>query len=222
MSKFTCKIANKHALQIKLLRDGYEIINMADALKYDSEGIEIAIQIDTDAKTFKICPAEDCPLAITDENLVAQYIGMKGSIEDYHKDIINDPIKHLVESLKDITSDKNIEKPAVDESVNLTDIVEPGDWVSFTIKNEPYFGLAILNDALLYMTPSGEIKGYLTNFTQKSPFVFNSIRRPSDKHFRLDEYDKMDLIWENKVKVKKTIQEIEKELGLTPGTLSII
>ena len=72
------------------------------------------------------------------------------------------------------------------------------------------------------MTPSGEIKSYLTNFTQKSPFVFNSIRRPSVNHFRLDEYDKMDLIWENKVKVTKTIQEIEKELGLTPGTLSII
>ncbi len=227
MSKFTCKIPHINALQIKLIHNGYNITNMKEAMQYQSNNKEVALQIDTDNKEFTVVLAENYPIAITDESCVENILGMNQSLKDYHNSIIKDPIAHLVESLSKIITPKNTvteqsSGECSQELEDLTKIVQSGDWVSFTIKNKQYFGLAILNDVLLYMTPAGDIMGYLTNFTNKTPFVFNSIRRPNKDVFKLDEYDKMELVWENKPKVKKTIQEIEKELGLTPGTLSII
>ena len=46
---------------------------------------------------------------------------------------------------------------------------------------------------------------------------------PTPHCFKLSDYTKMDVAWpkvKNKV-VKKTIAEVEKELGLEPGTLEI-
>lgn len=88
-------------------------------------------------------------------------------------------------------------------------------------------GFIISSGTIIYANNKGEIKGYLRgcldspkdgNFYQvKKIFV------PTPYCFKLSDYKKMDVAWpkvKNKV-VKKTVSEIEEELGLEPGTLEI-
>lgn len=103
----------------------------------------------------------------------------------------------------------------------------PGRIVQLTVRDQEYLGFIISSGTIIYANNKGEIKGYLRgcldspkdgNFYQvKKIFV------PTPYCFKLSDYKKMDVAWpkvKNKV-VKKTVSEIEEELGLEPGTLEI-
>lgn len=102
--------------------------------------------------------------------------------------------------------------------------IKPGRIVELEIKGQRYFGIILSCNTIVYITEKGEIKGYLNNYTIDHPYKINKILCPTSKYFQLKDFDKMLVMWERPIKpttIKKSISEIEKELGLEPGTLEI-
>lgn len=98
----------------------------------------------------------------------------------------------------------------------------PGRILLFKINNELFFGILLTSGTLIKIDSSGKVRGYINNFSSTSPYEILKIVEPTKDFFQLKDYDKMKVIWEIKPKLKKTIAEIEKELNLEPGSLTII
>lgn len=98
----------------------------------------------------------------------------------------------------------------------------PGRILLFKINNELFFGILLTSGTLIKIDSSGKVRGYINNFSSTSPYEILKIVEPTKDFFQLKDYDKMKVVWEIKPKLKKTIAEIEKELNLEPGSLTII
>ena len=101
--------------------------------------------------------------------------------------------------------------------------VHPGYIIKCEIKGEYHFAIALTPSRSIYMDKTGQVKGYLASPTQDNPYKVVEVRRPTSEYFKLSDFDNMELMWKRPAdKVKKSIADIEKELGLTPGTLEIL
>lgn len=99
----------------------------------------------------------------------------------------------------------------------------PGRIIVFEDGDKIRYGFIIKSNIIVYVNSKGEIQGYLKNFTKDSPYKINRILIPTDEKFKLTECSEMLVAWKRKdpIIVKKTKEEIEKALGLEPGTLEI-
>lgn len=101
--------------------------------------------------------------------------------------------------------------------------IQPGYIFKFENKGEIYFAICLTANRSIYVDKNGVIKGYLVNPTSDVPYKVLEVRQPTVEHFKLTDFDLMNLVWTRPVdKVKKSIADIEKELGLTPGSLEIM
>ena len=102
--------------------------------------------------------------------------------------------------------------------------IQPGRIVELEIEDQRHLGVILTSRTIMYTNSKGEIKGYINNFTMDNPYKIKKILVPSDKFFQLKDYRRMAVAWKRpieRITVKKTVAEIEKELGLKPGTLEI-
>lgn len=127
------------------------------------------------------------------------------------------------------TLKEEVDKENNSEELSLKDMFKknllPGRIVELDVNGEIHFGFILESNIIVYITKQGQIKGYLTYCTMDLPYKILRILIPKRGHFRLKDCDEMTVAWERPKKpvtVKKTISDIEKELGLNPGTLEII
>lgn len=107
----------------------------------------------------------------------------------------------------------------------------PGRIVLLEIRGQKYFGFILSSRTIAYVDTKGQLKGYLTypnkqvmDCDDKSPYKIKKILVPTTSHYLLTDYEKMPVAWSSekeRIPVRKTVSEIEKELGLDPGTLEI-
>lgn len=142
---------------------------------------------------------------------------------------INPTISNRFEDM--INNKQNVNKTV---SINKTihdfkKAFQPGRIVQLTVKGNEYFGIILCSNTIMYMDKKGLTKGYLNIdfdklFTDEN-YTIHKILVPTLTCFSLAEYKQMCVAWSNEkkeaTKVKKTKAEIEKELGLSPGTLEI-
>lgn len=209
----TVNIPHNDTLLIILMNKGYDILNPESAISIMNK--EYVIEINTDDKTYSIVSAKEYPVAITNEDYVQNILNLEESFEEITNKIKNNPVEYMAGSIK------NILNMHTESTNNPLDNVKPGDILRVEYKNTIMLGILLTNSTAILFN-STDIK-YISNFTLDSPYKIISIRRPSDKHYRLDDFMNMELIWDRgPIKVEKTIAEIEKELGLEAGSLSII
>lgn len=155
-----------------------------------------------------------------DGNRISKLFPKLGSNEISIMDQFKEILGKEENKLEDNETDSNLNDDFKSEFL-------PGRIVQLTVRDQEYLGFIISSGTIIYANNKGEIKGYLRgcldspkdgNFYQvKKIFV------PTPYCFKLSDYKKMDVAWpkvKNKV-VKKTVSEIEEELGLEPGTLEI-
>lgn len=107
----------------------------------------------------------------------------------------------------------------------------PGRIVLLEIRNQKHFGFILSSRTIAYIDTKGQLRGYLTypdkwvmGCDDKSPYKIKKILVPTTSHYLLTDYEKMPVAWSSekeRIPVRKTVSEIEKELGLDPGTLEI-
>ena len=101
--------------------------------------------------------------------------------------------------------------------------IQPGFIIKFENKGETYFAICLTANRSIYVDKNGMVKGYLVNPTPDTPYKVLEVRQPTTEYFKLTDFDSMNLIWTRPVeKVKRSIADIEKELGLAPGSLEIM
>lgn len=139
------------------------------------------------------------------------------------KDYAKLPIKYIssLEELKEIIESK-CEKHIDSVNFSFKDVTKPGYIVELKINESTYFGIILDSKTIVYVNKQGAIKGYINNYTENIPYKIIAIYKPTIEHFKLSDYQNMSVVWEQtKPKIKKSKSEIEKELGLEPGTLEI-
>lgn len=85
------------------------------------------------------------------------------------------------------------------------------------------FGIVSISNGITLIF-NNQIIGYIETVSEITDYKILIVRRPNKKYWKLCEYDKMPIVWKFKEEPKivtKTIEEIEKELGLAPGSLKI-
>lgn len=109
-------------------------------------------------------------------------------------------------------------------SHSFIDALKPGRIIEFLLGKEQLFGIVLESYTIVYITKQGQIKGYLNNYSINLPYKIVRIYQPDKVHYQLKDYKLMSVVWERpkEEKVKKSIADIEKELGLAPGTLEIL
>ena len=87
------------------------------------------------------------------------------------------------------------------------------------------YGIVLSNGTVMHFSGSNlAASGYINNITEDRPYRVVRILKPTSQYYNLKDVINMEVAWERKVrkpKVTKTITEIEKELGLAPGSLVI-
>lgn len=106
-----------------------------------------------------------------------------------------------------------------DSKVFDTHILNPGYYVVLKKDTTIYYGVVLSNGYIMYFTSTGSIVGYCA--PNSSNITVLKVYKPTEYNFTLNSLDYMDLIYEAPKKVTKSISEIEKALGLEPGTLEI-
>lgn len=180
------------------------------------------------------------------ENVILNELGIKdankqkSALYDESLSKLNDKILSLFNLVKPSSLDLFAEQfnkisDKEKEDINFNPINDfkseflPGRIVLLEINGQRYFGFILSSNTIVYVNNKGQIIGYLNGCLSKyeinSPY--NKIKQiliPTATCYQLKDYAKMQVAWskvEKKVTIKKTISEIEKELGLTPGTLEI-
>ena len=135
--------------------------------------------------------------------------------------------KNSFDNLPDFfkTALENINNPKSDDvDEKFEKAIQPGRIIELDINDQRYLGIILTSKSIMYTNSKGEIKGYINNFTMNNPYKIKRILIPTDKYFQLKDYSLMPIAWQRPIEqavVKKTVAEIEKELGLAPGTLVI-
>lgn len=100
--------------------------------------------------------------------------------------------------------------------------IQPGYILKFEDMGKKRFAIAITSNRLVHVDEFGKIKGYLVNPTMDAPYKVLEVRQPDSENFKLVDFDSMNLVWKRPVeKVKKSLTDIEQQLGMEPGTLEI-
>lgn len=97
-----------------------------------------------------------------------------------------------------------------------------GHIIMFTKNDITYYGIILCNNIIIYFDNKGKLTGYISNLVFEHPYKIIGIYKPNQSAFTLNDIDKMECVYKNlPKKVTKTISELEKELGLEPGTLIV-
>lgn len=130
-------------------------------------------------------------------------------------------ISDMDELFKKVTCKK--EKQEGSPNNTFESALKPGRIIVFEDGDKTRYGFIIKPNIIVYVNSKGEIQGYLKNFTEDNPYKVTQILIPTDEKFKLTECSEMLVAWKRKdpIIVKKTKEEIEKALGLEPGTLEI-
>ena len=107
------------------------------------------------------------------------------------------------------------------DSSEFYDNVCPGFILDINIGTEIIHGIVLANKALMLIDPKTHtVKGYLKEYTDTIPYIVERIRKPIIDAYKYS--SDMPVVWERKKKTTKlSISEIEKALGLEPGTLIV-
>lgn len=141
-----------------------------------------------------------------------------------------DSLKELFEQLDQLAKNELLKQQTYTNKKDNSDInssfenaLKPGRIVKLEISGVCYLGIILSSKTIVYVSFDGQIKGYLNNYTMDKPYKIDCIIEPSPESFQLKDYKKMKYVWirPQAKPVKKSVAEIEKELGLTPGTLEI-
>lgn len=122
-----------------------------------------------------------------------------------------------VKQVKDLDIKEDTKIPSFDYSC------QPGNILKIANKDDYFYAIVLTNNRFIYFDKYANMKGYLSDLTENIPFKVLEVRKPTSENFALSNYDNMELIWKRPVeKIKRSIADIEKELGLTPGSLEIM
>lgn len=182
---------------------------------------------------------------LTDDNEILKRIGVNVSIEEQREKLYNSYFFNLTDSLDEFiktltNTNKNSAKTSDTRKSNINtklnqkelndlneklfkEAIQPGFIAELEINNQRHLGIILTSNTIIYINDKGEIKGYINNFTKDDPYKINCIVSPTKEFFKLKDYNSMPVIWKRKkpATIKKSIKEIEKDLGLQPGTLEI-
>lgn len=141
------------------------------------------------------------------------------------KDILTKCIMEAKEEREEEeTAEKNSESTRNEESSFYKELV-PGRIVQFENAGMIRYGIVLSNGTVMHFSGSNlAASGYINNITEDRPYRVVRILKPTSQYYNLKDVNNMEVAWERKVrkpKVTKTITEIEKELGLAPGSLVI-
>lgn len=121
--------------------------------------------------------------------------------------------------------DKPIEKE-VDEDADFYQELVPGRIVQFENAGMIRYGIVLSNGTVMHFSGSNlAASGYINNITPERPYMVRRILKPTSTCFNLKDIESMEVAWEHRYKKPKTnmtIQDIEKQLGLEPGSLNIM
>ena len=105
----------------------------------------------------------------------------------------------------------------------IHDAMRPGYYVVLNNGDETFYGVILDVSHILCFNAQGQMIKYIVKYTDDKPDKIMKICKPSDKFFKAKDIDNMEIVWErHKLKVKKSIADIEKALNLEPGTLEIL
>lgn len=102
----------------------------------------------------------------------------------------------------------------------------PGRVVKFENAGMVRYGIVLSNGTVMHFSGSNlAASGYINNITPDRPYHVASILKPTSEYYNLKDVNNMEVAWKRPVKKSKrdmTIQDIEKKLGLEPGSLNIV
>lgn len=126
-------------------------------------------------------------------------------------------IPFYVQQIKDLDIEEDTKMPSFNYSC------QPGNILKIANQDDYFYAIVLTKDRFIYFDKFANMKGYLSDLTENIPFKVLEVRKPTSEDFALSNYDNMELIWKRPVeKIKRSIADIEKELGLTPGSLEIM
>lgn len=129
--------------------------------------------------------------------------------------------KALEEVKEALTNTKKEEEKKLDEVESFDDSLRPGYIVEFDTENVAY-GIVLDNGMIVCLNKDGKVSGYLKKFTAETPCKIVGIYKPTDEAYTFRSLKNMEKVWApKKEKVTYTKSEIEKLLGLEPGSLEI-
>lgn len=133
--------------------------------------------------------------------------------------IIDDIIHQLVKNEQSPMFESNT---TISYDILFRSYLIPGYYVIFEKDSIKYYGIILSNKVIVYFDYTGKLQGYLKDFKYNEPYKMLEICKPQNDNFTLKYIDELEVVWKYpKEKVTKSISEIEKELGLEPGTLII-
>ena len=158
------------------------------------------------------------------ENIL-QHPLMKAFSQIIPKEKLKEAIEEAREQIRKENKEKNeICSNTVNNDAFHTALV-PGRIIQFENSGVVRFGIILSNGTVMHFTGNNlSAAGYINNITEDTPYRVVKILKPTSKYYNLKDINNMEVAWERKVvkpKVTKTVSEIEKELGLAPGTLTI-
>lgn len=110
-----------------------------------------------------------------------------------------------------------------EEVSNYSNFITPGSIVDLQVGEEVSHGIVLANNALMLINPKmHKVIGYLTNYTDITPYKMIRIRQPDLFSYKYTDPN-IPVVWESEP-VKKTemsLEDIEKALGIKSGTLVI-
>lgn len=221
--EFVCKIKDMHILSQMLFMKGYKLTTLIPRKVVENN--DYSFTIDTTTKKMSWNPTYDGPM-LNDPRVICDICSL-GDWDEFKKKFEENPFAVLAQATSAMFNSFDDEDEEKENSNDLSKYLAPGYIVKFTKHDTVYLGVVICDNNVMYMTTDGYVKGYVGNFTDCAPFVVEAIYKPSSEHFVVHELDKMEIVYQKStkkepVKVNKSISDIEKELGLEPGTLNIV
>lgn len=130
------------------------------------------------------------------------------------------------ERKKEIHTDKETITKEADKDNDFYQELVPGRIVRFENAGMIRYGIVLSNGTVMHFSGSNlSASGYINNITPERPYIVSQILKPTNEHFNLKEAEFMETVWERtpkKSKTSMTVQDIEKQLGLEPGSLNIV
>lgn len=169
------------------------------------------------------CNVEELNTKIEDK--ITQLLGLTKGLKS--SDIKDNPYITILDHFEKLCNetDNSVKK---EKSSDIKDEFKaallPGRIVELEVKGQRCLGFILTSGTVVYTNDQGQIKGYLNGFTMDHPYKVQKILIPATNCFQLKDYNKMQVAWCRPIEtitVKKSVSEIEKELGLAPGTLEI-
>lgn len=140
---------------------------------------------------------------------------------------IDDPnlAQDIISKAKKIKSKcENINQNEQNEVTDYKAALIPGSIVQFDSDKLAY-GVVLFNGMILGLQSDGTVGGYLKKFTKDKPCKITGIYKPTKEAFKFSQINDMIPLWVENNSAKRithTKEEIEKMLGLQPGSLHII